>query len=485
MLMRPDAHVMRAVRVLGPVLVGLVALAAYALPWLAAPAAHWPLWDVRVYWWGGRQAAAGGAALYAPGAPFSFTYPPFAALLFSAGAAAQAGAMKIALTAGSLVALTVLCGQALAAAGIRRRPEVVFAVSALALQTRPVAYSLHLGEVNLILAVLIGADLLRRRDGAWWQGIGTGLAAGIKLTPLIFVAYLALTGRLRAAAVAAGTFAVTVAAGFSGLPGPSRTFWLGRVFYDQNRIGDPANPSDQSLSGAVARLAGTGDPPRVWWLVAVSAVGLAGLAVAIWAHRRGYRMAGLLCCAVTGLLVSPVSWTHHWVWAVPLLVWLSAAAWRRRSAALALAAVTAAVVFFDYTPLPWPGHPADPVRMVASDLYVLFGLAVLGTVGGALARERSPDLPEGPDSCDQLEHERGQRGLGRCDVQQAAVDHVDVRADDGPQRLGHHARTRDLRVRQVLGEEQGRVAAHALRLPGMQGLADRSAVTVGEAHRLA
>ena len=60
----------------------------YVLPGLPAPAAHWPLWDVRVYWWGGRQAAAGGGALYAPGAPFSFTYPPFAALLFSAGAGA-------------------------------------------------------------------------------------------------------------------------------------------------------------------------------------------------------------------------------------------------------------------------------------------------------------------------------------------------------------------------------------------------------------
>jgi alpha-1,2-mannosyltransferase len=384
MLVRPDARVLRAV----PVLVGLVALAVYVLPWLPAPAAHWPLWDVRVYWWGGRQAAAGGAALYAPGAPFSFTYPPFAALLFSAFAGASADAMKIALTAGSLVALTVLCGQALAAAGIRRRPEIVFAVSALALQTWPVVYTLHLGEVNLILAALIGADLLTRRDGAWWQGIGTGLAAGIKLTPLIFVAYLALTGRLRAAAVAGGTFAVTVATGFGTLPGPSRKFWLGGVFYNQNRIGDPANPSDQSLSGAVARLAGTADPPRLWGLVAVLVVGLAGLAVAVWAHRRGYRMAGFGCCAVTGLLVSPISWTHHWVWAVPVLVWLTATAWRRRSAAWALAAATAAVVFSDYTPLPWPGHPADPARMVASDLYVLFGLAVLAAAGVALARGR-------------------------------------------------------------------------------------------------
>ena len=142
----------------------------------------------------------------------------------------------------------------------------------------------------------------------------------------------------------------------------------------------------------MARLAGTGDPPRVWWLVAVLTAGLAGLAIAVWAHRRGYRLAGFLCCAVTGLLVSPVSWTHHWVWAVPLLVWLTTAAWRRRSIAAWLAAATAGAVFSDYTPLPWPGHPAAAGPMAASDQYVLFGLAMLVVVGVALARERGPVL---------------------------------------------------------------------------------------------
>ena len=73
------------------VLAGVAALAVYVLPGLPDPAAHWPLWDVRVYQWGGQQAAAGGGALYAPGGPFSFTYPPFAAVLFAAFSGAPAG----------------------------------------------------------------------------------------------------------------------------------------------------------------------------------------------------------------------------------------------------------------------------------------------------------------------------------------------------------------------------------------------------------
>jgi alpha-1,2-mannosyltransferase len=382
-----DVRGVQVVRVVA-VLAGMAALVAYLLPNLLAPAAHWPLWDVRVYWWGGRQAAAG-RALYAQGAPFSFTYPPFAALLFGVFAGAPAGVLKAVLTAGSLAALPVLCGLSLGAAGVRRRPETVFAVSAAALLTWPVAYTLHLGEVDLILTALIGTDLLARRDGAWWQGIGTGLAAGIKLTPLIFVAYLALTGRLRAAVTAAGVFAATLAAGFIWLPGQSRVFWLGGVFYSQNRIGDPANPSDQSLAGAVARLAGTGNPPRAWWLVAALAVGLAGLAVAVWAHRRGHRLAGFVCCAVTGLLVSPISWTHHWIWDVPLLVWLTTAAWRRQSWRYALAVAAAVAIFSGFLAIPWPGHPPSPGLMAASDQYVLYGLALLTATALALARERA------------------------------------------------------------------------------------------------
>ena len=131
---------------------------------------------------------------------------------------APEGALAAVITAASIGALAALCALSLGAAGVRRRPETVFAVTALALLTWPVTYTLRLGEVNLIVAALAGADLLRRHDGHWAQGIATGLAAGIKLTPLIFVAYLLVTRRVRAAATAAAAFAATVALGAVLLP---------------------------------------------------------------------------------------------------------------------------------------------------------------------------------------------------------------------------------------------------------------------------
>ncbi|HEY2261203.1 MAG TPA: glycosyltransferase 87 family protein [Streptosporangiaceae bacterium] len=384
---RPAVRWRRWVRV-AVVLAGLAALVVYLHPGLASPGTHWPLWDVRVYWWGGQQAARGGA-LYTPGARYSFTYPPFAAALFAPAASASEGDLAAVITIMSIGALAVLCALSLGAAGVRRRPETVFAVTALALLTCPVAYTLHLGEVNLIIAALAGTDLLRRHDGYWWQGIATGLAAGIKLTPLIFVAYLLITRRSRAAATAAATFAATVAIGFALLPSPSRVFWLDGVFYNQHRIGDPANPSDQSLSGAVARLCGTLDPACRWWAIAALLVGLAGMTVAAWAHRRGHRLAGVACCAVTGLLISPFSWTHHWVWAVPLLVTLAVTAWRRRSAGYGLAAAAAAAVFSGRIPLTGPGHLPGPAGRLEAELYVLCGLAVLAGTALALIRERA------------------------------------------------------------------------------------------------
>jgi alpha-1,2-mannosyltransferase len=218
-------------------------------------------------------------------------------------------------------------------------------------------------------------------------GIATGLAAGIKLTPLIFVVFLLITRRVRAAVTAAGTFAATIAVGAVVLPSQSRAYWPGGVFWRQDRIGNPANPADQSLAGAVARLAGTGHPAQACWLALALVTGLAGLAVAVSAHRRGRQLAGVTYCAITGLPISPFSWTHHWVWAVPLCLMLTSTARRRRSPWHGLAAAAAAAVFSGFLPLPAPGNPLSPGRLLQGDLYVLCGLSVLAGAAVALARD--------------------------------------------------------------------------------------------------
>jgi alpha-1,2-mannosyltransferase len=376
-------------------LMGLAALAAYVVPRLLAAQPQWPMWDVDVYWWGGRQALRD-ATLYATHEPFSFTYPPFAAVIFALGSGAAEIVLKISITAASLASVALLAWLSVRAAGFSRRPELAFAAGALALLTQPVTYTLHLGEINLILAGLIAADLLRRHEDAWWQGVATGVAAGIKLTPLIFVAYLLTTRRTRAAAAAMVTFGGTVAAGFVLLPAQSRSFWLRGVFLDQRRIGNDYNPANQSLTGLMARL-GSGLPAvYAWWVLAALVTGAGGLAIATILHRRGQRLAGLSCCGLTGVLVSPISWTHHWVWVIPLLVSMAATAWRRRSLLWALATVALFTAFAGLDPMPWPGHDPGLLRTLEGNLYVVCGLAVLVAAALLVACERRA-APYGPD----------------------------------------------------------------------------------------
>jgi alpha-1,2-mannosyltransferase len=375
-------------------LIGLAALGAYLVPRLLAARAQWPMWDVDVYWWGGRQALRG-ASLYAAHEPRSFTYPPFAAVIFGLVSGWPEIVLKITMIGLSIVALAALARVSARAAGFGRPPEVAFAVTALALLSQPVVYTLHLGEINLILDGVITADLLRRHEDAWWQGIATGVAAGIKLTPLIFVAYLLITGRIRAAAAAVLGFAGTIVAGFAMLPGQSRSFWRHGVFADQSRIGNSYNPANQSLAGMMARLGGGLPAIRTWWIAAVLVVGLGGLIIAASLHRRGQRLAGLACCGLTGVLVSPISWTHHWVWVIPLLVAMAAAAWERRSPGWALAAVALFMAFSGLDPLPWPGRHPDLLANLAGNLYVISGLIILATAALLIWAKRIPYYPDG------------------------------------------------------------------------------------------
>src|SRR6266851_8815362 len=257
-----------------------------------------------------------------------FTYPPFAAVIFAVASVLSWTAMRWSMTLASLVVLGLTLWLVFGALGYRDRPSIrlgaTFGVSALALATEPVQQTLALGQVNLLLMLLIVADLLigdaldrSTSRTRWWHGIGIGIAAGVKLTPLIFIPYLLLIRKYRQAATATAAFAATVALGYAILPRDSGTYWVHGLFLKANRIVFLGTRGNQSLRGVLTRLAGSVNSATTLWIVLAILVVIAGLVTGAMLYRAGQPVPAMLACALTGLLVSPLSWDHHWVWVAP------------------------------------------------------------------------------------------------------------------------------------------------------------------------
>ncbi|WP_079125940.1 glycosyltransferase 87 family protein [Streptomyces sp. ERV7] len=266
-----------------------------------------------------------------------------------------------------------------------RRPGAALWVAALAVWCEPVWTTLRYGQINLLLAVAVLWDLTRR-TGHRGAGAGIGLAAAVKLTPALFALFLLLTGLVRArgagwnpwlrqAATAVAVFAGATLAAALALPADSRRFWTSTVF-ETGRVGHAEDTANQSLRGVLARLLHTADP-GAWWAAAAVLTAALGLCAAVRAELRGERAGAVLCCAATALLVSPVSWSHHWVWCVPALVLLGA---HRTGGAVA------ALVFGSYA-LWWVPHGASRPelaqsgpQMALSALYPLAGAVFVAAV---------------------------------------------------------------------------------------------------------
>ncbi len=287
-----------------------------------------------------------------------FTYPPFAAAVFAVASVLPWTVLRWAMTLASLAALGLSAWLTFGALGYRDRPKVrlgaTFGVSALALLTEPVQQTLSLGQVNLLLMLLVVADLLTGTapvPGArtrWWHGIGIGIAAGIKLTPLIFIPYLLLVRKFRQAATATAVFAATVALGYAILPRDSGRYWADRLFLNANRIVFLGTRGNQSLRGVATRLAGSVTSGAAPWIAAAALVVIIGLITAAVLYRAGHPVPAMLACALTGLLVSPLTWDHHWVWValgIALLAHLGAQARGRVRAAWWVAAAALLAVF--------------------------------------------------------------------------------------------------------------------------------------------
>jgi alpha-1,2-mannosyltransferase len=295
--------------------------------WVVAHHLVLPLWhrffDLKVYrgavqWW------VSGEPLYSfvrGGTGYGFTYPPFAALGLSPLSLGNWRVQAWLLSAASLVVVVATTWRFLAPVARRAGRPAVFTVALtvpVVVLMDPVRETIAFGQINLLLVALVLADVVAIRRGSRWAGVGTGLAAAVKLTPAIFVVYFALTGRRRPAAVAVGTFAAATAAAFAVSPRTSVDFWTS-VLWDTSRVGRVDKTSNQSMLGMIARLTDQ-TPPRLVWLLLVALVLVLGLWRAVRAYRAGDELVGLVLTGLTGGLISPISWTHHLYWLVPAVV---------------------------------------------------------------------------------------------------------------------------------------------------------------------
>lgn len=254
-----------------------------------------------------------------PGYGLKFTYTPFAAIVFAVLALPAWGVVQALSVIFSVLAFLATIWVTLGALGYRvglARAGGMLLLAAVLFWTEPVQRTLYLGQIELLLMALVMWDMCQP-DQRWWKGVGVGIAAGIKLIPLIFIPYLLLTRRYRQAGAAAGTFVGTVLVGSVVRPADSRAWWLHGLFSSGSRTGFVGWEGNQSLQGLITRLAGSIAAGQPIWIAVAAAILVAGLLAAAALSRTGHGSAGIVTCALTGLLVSPISWDHHWVWIVP------------------------------------------------------------------------------------------------------------------------------------------------------------------------
>jgi alpha-1,2-mannosyltransferase len=377
-------------------------------------------------------AVRAGMPLYEPGVSHlptiggTFKYTPFAAGVFVPLTVVPKLLLPLFALLVNLFSLLVVVWVSLGQLGYARdhgRVAATAALAALALPLQPVLMNFTAGQVNLLLLLLVLVDLTGRNR--WWTGAGVGLAAGIKLTPAIFVVYLLVTRRFKAAGVAVAAFAATVLAGFVALPRDSAAFWSANLA-DPSRItgdNDAMSPENQSIRGALARLLDIADVPGRIWIPVAAVLALAVLWIAVRAHRQRRELLALSVVGVVMVLVTPWTWTHYWVWFIPFFVMAACAALRARTWWPAAVLVVAYLLV-----LPWkvgsgrsdvplvglvilPENHSPLAQAVAHTLYVVLALVLL-LVAALRPGWLNPAIPDDPFRLGRSVEDHAEPGTG-------------------------------------------------------------------------
>jgi alpha-1,2-mannosyltransferase len=287
-----------------------------------------------------------------------FTYPPFGALVLVPFAVLAWTPAVVLYSVVTVAAVLVTTYWLLAPVARQKGWDLPFAlilaltvISAL----EPVRENYTFGQINMVLILLILADLLVLLPrGSRWAGVLIGLAAAIKLTPAIFIVYLLISRRYRVALTAIASAAAASLLALAVMPRGSIDFWTGALWQGEG-IGNAAYTFNQSFYGMLARLSAPDDPNRAIWAALV----LLTLGYGLWRARRaalaGDEVVGLTLTGIVGCLISPITWVHHIYWFIPALIVLAAS--RRHAWFAVVIAVTVGLGLVSWFE---QGLPLDP-----------------------------------------------------------------------------------------------------------------------------
>ena len=324
-----------------------------------------------------------------PADHLGFTYPPFSALLFAPFAHIPLRVCEVAFSWTNHAALAALVAVSLrAVCRVLDRRTIFWWALVLLVPVAlfdPVRQTFLLGQVNIILALIVVADLTMELPIP--RGVLVGLAAAIKLTPLILIPYLFMTRQGRSGARAIVSFC---AAGLLGAAFNASTSWSYWTHYirDPQRAGMLSWVGNQGVLGALERMLGH-SVTTTTTVVVVLTVGAVGLLVAAGAYRRSSAVLGLLVVEATESLASPVSWSHHFIWMVLLVAWLALADDRPRYGewyALAVAVLLWAAPYWWVPHGPAITYAGRGWLIPVSDCFVLLFVVVIAGAGVRVAR---------------------------------------------------------------------------------------------------
>ena len=362
--------------------------------------------DIDVYRMGGR-AWLDGTELYNDATVFEtqagldlpFTYPPLAAVAFAPFAWLSLPAASAAITVTTLLLLIVSTHIVLTRLSVwetsslrgpawaRRLWLAVALVAPAVVFLEPLRANFDFGQINVVLMTLVIADCVPRRT-PWPRGLLLGLAIAVKLTPAVFLLYFLLRRDFRALLVTTASAAGATLLGFVLAWRDSWVYWT-ETLRDTERIGSATLNTNQNISGMLARLGAGEDARFVLWVALCFAV----LGLTVWAGHRLLRAGGpdgdeavlaLVCVAMFGLVVSPVSWSHHWVWVLPTVVVALVLGVRHRNLALVLVGL-AGLALTIWTPITlMPAHQETAAtlwRRLAGGSYLWWALLVIAAAG--------------------------------------------------------------------------------------------------------